>query len=91
MVRTQAYACTNGSTIDPNPENNVVGTSHKAAGKRKKNGDEGGDTSLTNAEIIKYHSNLNDQEIWTTNFYHNDSMIKLGINDVLAHLFQRME
>lgn len=91
MSRTQTQTHTHGSTVDPNPKKNDVGTSCKAAGKCKKGGDEGSDPSLTNAEIKKYRSNLNDREICPTKFYHKESMERFRVDEGLTNLFERMD
>ncbi|CAI9286950.1 unnamed protein product [Lactuca saligna] len=90
MGKTTARTRTHGSSIDPNPQKDVAGPSRKAAGKRKKRGEEGSDPSLTNAEIKTYRSNLRGRAIRPTKFYHKKSMKKLGVHDGVYHLFIKL-
>ena len=90
MGKTTARTRTHGSSIDPNPQKDTAGPSRKAAGKRKKRGEEGSDPSLTNAEIKTYRSNLRGRAIRPTKFYHKKSMKKLGVHDGVYHLFIKL-
>lgn len=80
MGKTTARTCSHGSTIDPNPQKDVAGTSRKATGKWKKSENEGSGPSLTKAELKIYQSNLRGRSVRPTKVYHEESMNKLGVH-----------
>lgn len=87
MGKTTTRAHIHGSFVDPNSRKDVVITSQKATGKRKKSGNEGSDPSLKKAEIKTYRSNLRERLVRPTKFYHEESMMKLGVRVGVGTMF----